>query len=82
MRLAIHCLIAAVDFCTRANECFTKAMRVFGTAMEFRRHSSSARGPHQAFNELQTDYDWLYQTWLPNSGEEPRGGRLKLQFGA
>ncbi len=24
------------------------------------------------YTELKTAYDWLYQTWLPNSGEEPR----------
>jgi AraC family transcriptional regulator len=24
------------------------------------------------YAELKTAYDWLYQTWLPNSGEEPR----------
>ena len=25
-----------------------------------------------AYNELKTAYNWLYQTWLPTSGEEPR----------
>ena len=24
------------------------------------------------YTELKTAYDWLYQTWLPNCGEEPR----------
>jgi len=24
------------------------------------------------YTELKTGYDWLYQTWLPNSAEEPR----------
>jgi AraC family transcriptional regulator len=24
------------------------------------------------YNELKTAYDWLYQTWLPTSGEDPR----------
>lgn len=24
------------------------------------------------YTELKTAYDWLYQTWLPNSAEEPR----------
>jgi AraC family transcriptional regulator len=24
------------------------------------------------YTELKTAYDWLYQTWLPCSGEEPR----------
>src|SRR5262249_17269365 len=24
------------------------------------------------YAELKTAYDWLYQTWLPSSGEEPR----------
>jgi AraC family transcriptional regulator len=24
------------------------------------------------YAELKTAYDWLYQTWLPNSAEEPR----------
>jgi AraC family transcriptional regulator len=25
-----------------------------------------------SYTELKTAYDWLYQTWLPGSGEEPR----------
>jgi len=25
-----------------------------------------------SYTELKTAYDWLYQTWLPNSAEEPR----------